>query len=69
MTQPADNLTTRAVAAQNRRRKEALTALTLIVLGAFMIVAALTVIWTMMVGLLGLGVITLVLGVLLGLNN
>jgi hypothetical protein len=62
-------LDTRLTAIQQRRRREALVALVLLAVGTLLVCAALTVLFGEMYGVLALGVIALVLGVLIGLNN
>lgn len=62
-------LDTRLTAIQQRRRREAWTAITLITIGLCMVTAAAWVLFGPWYAVLALGVIALVIGVLIGLNN
>jgi uncharacterized membrane protein len=54
---------------QERRRRQALTAITLIVIGLCMVAAAVWMLFSPWYAVLALGAVALVLGVLIGLNN
>lgn len=59
----------RLTAIQERRRREAVTAITLIFIGLCMVAAAAWVLFSPWYAVLAIGAVAVVLGVLIGLNN